>query len=77
MGRATLQVKSIFGPAQLIPLPAQLVDHLGILGHRLLQGCGLILSLPPKIPLRLQLVQDLDGPLTSLNILLEQLFPLL
>ena len=76
-GRAALRAKSIFGLAQLVPLPVQSVDHHGILVRLLLMGCGLTLSLPPKIPLHLQIVQDLDSPLTGLYILLEQLIPLL
>ena len=52
-------------------------DHLGIPVHPLLQGHGPILGLPPEILLHLQLSQDLDGPLTSRGILLEQLVLLL
>ena len=70
-GHATLQAKSFFGPAQLIPLPAQPVDHRGILVYLLLKGRGPILGLSPEIPLRLQLAQDLGGPLAGLDILLD------
>ena len=76
-GHAALQVKSFFGLACLIPLPTQPIDQHGILAHPLLKVRGPILSLPPKTPLRLQLVQDLSGPLTGLDILLDQLVPLL
>ena len=52
-------------------------DHLDVLVRLLLKDHGPTLGLPPEIPLRLQLLQDLDSPLTGLGILLEQLIPLL
>ena len=45
--------------------------------HLLLKGHGPTLGHLPKIPLCLQLLQDLDSSLTGLGILLEQLVPLL
>ena len=52
-GRAVLQAKSFFGPARLVPLPAQPIDQRGILACPLLMVRGPILSLPPEISLRL------------------------
>ena len=59
-GHAALRAKSFFGPARLIPLPTQPIDQHGILIRPPLKVRGPILSLPPEIPLCLQLAQDLE-----------------
>ena len=58
-------------------LPVWPGNHLGILIRPLLQCSRPILGFQLEIPLRLQLIQEFDGPLAGLGILLEQLVPLL
>ena len=53
------------------------MDHLDVLIHLLLKGCGPTLGLPSEVPLHLQLLQDLASLLTSRGILLQQLISLL
>ena len=61
----------------VIELRPERADHLDVLVHLLLKGCGPTLGLPPEVPLYLQLLQDLVGLLISRGIPLQQLVPLL